>query len=579
MSFVALTDWQDQLSTSSTVIPRKPRILSKEQWPPDYEAVWAWRTRTLKRLKDDPALQQAAREYYSTRPHEFIMDWCDTYDPRRAGSKWIPFIFFTRQGELLDFLQSLTIEQQGGLIEKCRDMGATWLAVAWCVWRFLFIEGDAVGWGSRKQDLVDKLGDTDSIFEKARQLLRRIPPFFLPTGFNAKKNVTFMKLINPTNGASMTGEAGDNIGRGGRKSVFIKDESAHYERPELIEAALGDNTNVQIDLSSVNGLGNVFHRRRENGVIWYPGAELPKGYTRVFIMDWRDHPNKTQAWYDERKARHEREGMMHIFAQEVDRDYSAAVTNTIIPYSHTRSAIDAHLKVPYIREAYEALKGAQWIAGLDVADGGTDRNALALREWIIWRECYEWGERDPGTTARRAIDICRPHRGRIQVMYDSIGVGSGVKTEYNRLTQDENIINASELPFVPWNAGAAVRQPYDRIIPGDDESLRNGEYYMNLKAQAWGELARRFYKTHKAVTEGIVYPVDELISLDGRMPLIEQLCKELAQPTRGQSGTLKMLVDKKPDGTKSPNLADGGVMMYYPIPYDQSNILVGQYGH
>jgi hypothetical protein len=52
-------------------------------------------------------------------------------------------------------------------------------------------------------------------------------------------------------------EAGDNIGRGGRTLVYFKDESAHYEHPDLIEAALGDNTNVQIDISSVNGLGKL----------------------------------------------------------------------------------------------------------------------------------------------------------------------------------------------------------------------------------------------------------------------------------------------------------------------------------
>jgi hypothetical protein len=64
--------------------------------------------------------------------------------------------------------------------------------------------------------------------------------------------------VHHTNPAfSAGGEAGDNIGRGGRTLVYFKDESAHYEHPDLIEAALGDNTNVQIDISSVNGLGNV----------------------------------------------------------------------------------------------------------------------------------------------------------------------------------------------------------------------------------------------------------------------------------------------------------------------------------
>ena len=225
------------------------------------------------------------------------------------------------------------------------------------------------------------------------------------------------------------------------------------------------------------------------------------------------------------------------------------------------------------------------MAGLDVADQGNDRNALSMREWIIWRKTQEWGERDPGVTARRAIIACRPYSGRISCQYDSIGVGAGVKTEYNRITQDVDpstgqlIINARDIPFIPWNAGASVQGPYNRIIPDDDESLMNKDFFANLKAQAWWSLRTRFYKTYKAVTEGIIYPVDELISLDSDMPLLQQLMKELAQPTRGQSSQLKMLIDKQPEGTNSPNLADSGVQMFFPITSDGSQIEVGSYGH
>jgi hypothetical protein len=562
----------------------RPHALTREQWPPDYEAVFRWRTETLSQLMKDRKMLAAAWTYYSTHPAEFIMHWMDTYDPRRPGDKWIPFVFFEKQAELVDFLEDLTSEQENGLLEKARDMGATWVACGYSVWCLIFKNDHSIGWGSRKEALVDKLGDADSIFEKMRLILKRIPKIWLPDKFNAKTNTTFMKLVNPGNGAYIGGEAGDNIGRGGRKSMYFKDEAAHYERPEKIEAALGDNTNCQVDISSVNGLGNVFHRRRENGVTWERGKKLPAGFVRVFVMDWKDHPAKTQEWYDIRKAKYEREGMSHVFAQEVDRNYSAAVSNTVISYDWITASVDAHLKVPYIAEAVEKNLG-KWVAGLDVADQGNDRNALSMREWIIWRKTQEWGERDPGVTARRAIIACRPYSGRISCQYDSIGVGAGVKTEYNRITQDVDpstgqlIINARDIPFIPWNAGASVQGPYNRIIPDDDESLMNKDFFANLKAQAWWSLRTRFYKTYKAVTEGIIYPVDELISLDSDMPLLQQLMKELAQPTRGQSSQLKMLIDKQPEGTNSPNLADSGVQMFFPITSDGSQIEVGSYGH
>jgi hypothetical protein len=47
--------------------------------------------------------------------------------------------------------------ETGGLVEKSRDMGATWLAVSFSVWLFLFVPGATVGWGSRKEALVDRI--------------------------------------------------------------------------------------------------------------------------------------------------------------------------------------------------------------------------------------------------------------------------------------------------------------------------------------------------------------------------------------------------------------------------------------
>lgn len=570
-----LIGWNRMMEESPSSKFTRPTVLTKDQWPPDYEAIWRWRTSMIRKVQDDPRLAVSMRRYYSTRPRELILDWMDTYDPRRQGSKWIPFVMFERQDDLVQFLMELDRDGESGLIEKCRDMGATWICCGYSVYCWLFKDDDATGWGSRKQDLVDVLGDPDSIFEKIRLLIKRLPPFFIPQEFKWSKHSSYMKLVNPENGSIIAGEAGDNIGRGGRKTRYFLDEAAHVERPEKVESALGDNTNVRIDISSVNGVGNVFHRRREHGLVWSPGQEpIERGFVRVFIMDWRDHPLKTQQWYDTRKAKYEREGMAHIFAQETERNYAAAISNTVIPYDWIRAAIDAHVEIPYMVGKCEG----NWIAGLDVADDGDDRNAITLRQGIIWRECREWGERDPGVTARRGIEVCRPYAGHIECQYDCIGVGAGVKAEYNRLTIDEGLVDSRKIPFVPWNAGSSVEKPFERIIPDDDESEFNKDFFENLKAQAWWSLRTRFYKTFKARTEGIVYQIDELISLDSEMPLLEQLCKELAQPTRGSSKRLRMLIEKKPNGTRSPNLADSGVMAYYPLPKDNLDIQVGTYG-
>lgn len=540
-------------------------------WPPDYVSLFAWRQRQLLAFRANPKLLEAALIYYKDHPVEFICDWVDTYDPRNAGVPGkitrMPFVMFDRQRDLTRFIYACLEGEADGLVEKCRDAGATWDAVAVSVHLWRFWDGISIGWGSRKEQLVDKLGDMDSIFEKIRAVIRGLPPEFLPEGFSEKDHMTYMRVLNPKSGASITGEAGSNIGRGGRKRIYFKDESAHYERPDLIEAALGDNTRVQIDISSVNGTGNVFHRRRENGVEWEPGQPVVKGKANVFVFDWTHHPDKTQAWYDERRQKAEDEGLLHIFAQEVDRDYSSSVEGIIIPSEWVRSAVDAHVKLQFLDEG-------KWVAGLDVADGGGDKNALAQRRGVVLKQVEAWGAVDTGVTTRRAIQkLVRP--SETALMYDCIGVGAGVKSEVNRLRAAQEAGERIDFRFPvglrvePWNAGAAVLFPEKRIIRGDKASPLNKDHYLNLKAQAWWELRARFWRTHRAVTEGIDYDTEDLISIDSSgfsKENLAQLIKELSQATSSLSpGRLKLMVDKNPEGTRSPNMADAVVMAYWPV--------------
>ena len=541
------------------------QLPSLTDWPPNYVEVHRWRQRRILEIKKSPKLAYGAREYYRTHPAEWISHWCDTYDPRNAGTSVparIPLVMFPRQVELVACMMDCINDEESGLIEKCRDMGATWVCCAFSVWLWLYWPGASVGWGSRKEQLVDRIGDPDSIFEKMRMIIGGLPKEMQPAGLSPKEHMTYMKFINPANGSTITGEAGDNIGRGGRKLIYFKDESSHYERPEKIEAALADNTRVQIDISSVNGLGNVFHRRREAGAEWAPGRKIDKGKTRIFVMDWRDHPAKTQEWYDNRKAKADADGLLHLFAQEVDRNYSAAVDGIIIPQEWVKSAIDAHVKLGI-------ADGGPWGSGLDVADGGGDRNAQVKRQGIGLRFADEWGARDTAQTARRAVGNCEG-LGDVELQYDCIGVGAGVKAEANNLADQGVAMQGIRL--VPWNAGAAVQNPEGRVIDGDKDSPINKDFYANLKAQGWWELRQRFYRTFRAVTTGAKYDHDTLISLDSTVPMLRQIEKELSQATASKGARMKLVVDKSPEGTRSPNLADAIVMAYWPMQGKRYNL-------
>lgn len=552
---------------------KPPRTLDKDEWPPDYDYIMAWRSQQLERFEIDGRFADSARKYYATHRIAFINHWLDTYDPRNAAvgkPVWLPMILFRRQQELIQFVDACLVDEANGLVEKSRDMGATWVCVGYSLHWFLFGGPVAIGWGSQTQDKVDRIGDPSGVFEKIRLSLRHLPAIFLPPELD-DNHLNFMRCVNPVTGATIVGEVGDNIGRGGRTLIYFVDEAAHLSRPEKVEASLLDTTRTRIDISSVSGPGTVFHRKRESGVDWVPGAKADRNRTNVFVMDWRDHPLKSEAWYTSRQTDLKAKGLGHVFAQEIDRDYLAAAEGIIIPAEWVNAAIDADKKLGI---DLSTLSGPN-VAGLDVADSGVDSNALAIRKGALVLSINEWGERDTSVTARRAISTCAIHVP-IVLNYDAVGVGSGVKGESNRLADDKLL--PAGVRLTPWMASGKVNFPADFVIPGDRHSPRNRDFFQNLKAQAWWTLARRFELTWQAVNgilTGELDP-DELIILPSSLPLLRKLQKELSQATASRkSTTLKLIVDKSPDGTKSPNLADALVMAYCPVTLPERHLAIG----
>jgi hypothetical protein len=93
---------------------------------------------------------------------------------------------------------------------------------------------------------------------------------------------------------------------------------------------------------------------------------------------------------------------------------------------------------------------------------------------------------------------------------------------------------------------------------------KNKDFFANAKAQAWWALRLRFQNTFRAVVAGLDVPPDEIISIDPNLGELTQLTQELSQPTYSLNWVGKILIDKAPDGMRSPNLADAVMIAFQP---------------
>ena len=504
-------------------------------WPAKgaYKKIYLRRLQILKDIRSDKSGRTLAAhlKYYKTHNIEFIETWFNTYDPR-IPNPTIPFLLFPIQKDYIKFLDNLVTDKEPGLVEKARDGGYTWCSCAWATHRWLFYPGTAVGIGSRKEDLVDRIGVADSIIEKVRILIRGLPFELRPDGYNERKHAGFMKILHPSNGSTIVGEAGDNIGRGGRTTIYFKDEAAHYNQPEKIEASLSENTDVQVDISSVNGEGNVFHKRRFSGAV------------RVFVHSWRDDPRKDQAWYDKKKAKAIAEGLEHIFAQEVDRDYSASVKGVFIPAKWVQAAVNFRKD--------EAQGGVRQV-GLDPDDEGTDGKALVYREGITVKTVKFWHAGDTTETAREAWSFCLDQKADI-LCYDAPGVGAGIKGELNSLVRENG---------EKFHIQGVFTSSTD--IPGfyEDSERLNSEMFTNIRSLNMWKLRRRFEKTYNTVNGIKEYPLEECISLLDDKDLIS----EISRPKKMLDGKSKIIAEAKKAmknrGIPSPNRLDALCLAFH----------------
>lgn len=451
--------------------------------------------------------------------------WGWTYDPREDPSI-IPFCPYPRQVEFLEWLRLRESASESGLVEKARDAGVSWLCCAFATHRWLFRPACSIGFGSRKEEYVDKAGDPDSLFEKIRIMLDNLPRWMLPDGFKLGEHATFRKILNPETGATITGEAGDNIGRGGRKTVYFVDESAFIERSHLVERSLSQTTRCRIDVSTPNGIGNAFYAKRFSGTV------------PVFTFNWRDDPRKDDEWYAEQKRKLD----PVTVAQEIDIDYSASIEGVCIPAEWVRAAVNLELPTG---------EGAK-VGGLDIADEGKDQNVLTARRGPVVRseDIASWGQVTTTQTAYRAIDECK----RLQVPrlnYDVVGVGTGPKGIWKAMAD-------CPVETVPINTGET---PTETRWPDGKTSQ---EKFANLKAELWWSVRTRFERTYEHVSGIATHPTDELISI----PNQPQLIAELSMPKVEYNDKGKIQIESKKQlrarGVKSPDYADSLVLCFAP---------------
>lgn len=494
-----------------------------DQWWASVHEEQIRRVRLLASI-DTPEKKATVLAHLKNEPMAFFDDWIWTLDPRLRAPlpQRLPLLLWPKQRELVKWLLGLVEEGESGVLKKARDIGATWLVGAVAAYLWLFREDQVISFGSRNVRLVDQLNDPNAIFPKIRFLLGLLPEWMMPEGWGPAWD-NLCRLVNPQTGSVIVGEGGDDMGRGGRSTVYFADEWASVPRADAVDSALSGNADCVVYLSTSKGIGTNFYRKEKSG-------DLP-----VFHIYWRDDPRKNAIW----KAKKLRQMGVVAFAREYEGDDGSALDQLLIPPSWVLAAIDLDL-----------APGAVCTAGLDIADKGDDENVLTVRRGGLTTRLEHWSTAYPQQSAGRARLVCE-EEGAERLYYDRMGIGAGVAGALDvELSFEVEGIEAGATP-------TAIR--YE-----DDPKKPARERFANYGTELWWSLRLRFWRTYLHVVEGEPFPHDELISIPDHPKLISELSSRLYEIT--PSG--KIIAEPKKRmakrGVKSPDFADSLAFCFAP---------------
>ena len=246
---------------------------------------------------------------------------------------------------------------------------------------------------------------------------------------------------------------------------------------------------------------------------------------------------------------------------------------TIIKISWLNACIDAHTK---IKATDGDLYLGEGVVGFDVADDGEDYCTNITMIGSVVTDILEWKAREDELyestlktleSARKAQGIISETNAKLRskdayaknfnvsINYDAIGVGASVGGTLQKLNFKR---------YYKFKAGSKAIRPDSKYKY--TETL-NKDYFSNVKAQGWFNLADRCKNTYNAVNRGMKFEKKDLISFDSELlnkRLLHKLFEELTTPKRRFDNLDRIRVESKDEllkrGIKSPNLADAAVL-------------------
>ncbi len=316
--------------------------------PRDLAANLRWRAMVHRAVMDKPMLADVLRDACAVDPIFWVNGFCYTYDPRIESFSKVPFILYDFQEDaVLRILRA--IPRHDVLIEKSRDMGASWICAVSFTYGFQFTDDKTFLFLSSKKENVDSPGNPKTLFWKMDYLIEHQPVWLQPRGYKRSEHSRSLHRENPETGTVVDGEATiSDVARGDRRTAILLDEFAKFDHGYEAMAATRDAANCRIFNSTPRGVNNAFADKAHD-----PAIEKIR-------IHWSLHPDKAKGLYNKENGQY----------NAIDASYWSTISDTTTEMERLDTMIltrgiplpDKKLRSPWYAIQCERAISAQEVA-------------------------------------------------------------------------------------------------------------------------------------------------------------------------------------------------------------------------
>ena len=259
------------------------------------------------------------------------------------------------------------------IVLKARQLGMSWLAIAYGLWLAMYHYGSRVSVFSRREE------EASELLERARFIYRNLPDYLRTEVVRA--NDTQLTFVEDSGLYAFP--ATEDAGRSQAGTLCILDEWAFHPEGEAqfaaIKPIIDSGTAKLIGISTGNGAGSFYHS------VWQAASEGRNNFAPLFF-GWRERPDRDDAWYELQKKDYK----PHILKQEYPETPEDAFQQGIYSffagdYLQVRPLwnepirwdfLPSGLRLDPLLEVYKhPQSGRRYVIGMDVAEGESQPGA------------------------------------------------------------------------------------------------------------------------------------------------------------------------------------------------------------